>query len=120
MTTTTQDGRNPQWAAGSVPHELWEAVLHEHDLAAVQVGQLRMVLDGLHEAETLLDESADMADRERIQALAGARSARKAVNDYLDLLRGVKTNRPGPPPKPGPFHGHRTQRERRARDEAAD
>ena len=120
MTTPTGDGRNPQWAAGSVPYELWEAVLEEHDLAAVQIGQLRMVLDGLHEAETLLAESADMADRERIQSLAGARSARKAVNDFLDVLRGVKTSRPGPAPKAGPFHGHRTQRESRARDEAAN
>lgn len=120
------DGRNPQWEPGSVPVDLWEAVLaHFADageqLSGPNVGRLRLALDTLAEADELVSLARGMESaRDAIAGYAGARAARKAASDLVAELTAPEVRRgPGRPAKDGAVHGHRTQKEKQVRNEGA-
>lgn len=121
-TDTPDDGRSPAWLPDGVPLAVWQTVNDEVPLTGAQVARLRMALDTLHAAEQAEAEAADMSDRDRLAALAGARSARAAVDRLVAVLTGDASTdgKPGPARKPGPLHGHRSRAHRRARGEAVD
>lgn len=119
MSADTDDGRSPAWLADGVPLAVWETVRAEVELTGPQVARLRMALDTLHSAEQAEAEAADMSDRDRLAALAGARSARAAVDRLVAILTGDATGeaKPGPARKVGVRHGHRSLADRTARGE---
>lgn len=118
--TVPDDGRNPEWS--EVIMAVWESVMNEVPLTGPDVARLRLALDDLHDADELLTlaQSIDSA-RDVISAYAGARAARKAARELIRELTAPPKppSKPGRPPKAGPIHGHRTQRERRQRAAAA-
>lgn len=118
-TDTATDGRSPAWLPDGVPLAIWLTVLDEVELTGAQVARLRMSLDTLHAAEEAEAEAAEMSDRDRLAALAGARSARAAVDRLVAVLTGDATGeaKPGPARKSGPRLGHRSRADRAARGE---
>lgn len=117
------DGRNPDWEAGSVALDLWEAVLDHYrrqslELSGPDVGRLRLALDTLAEAAELSKLAKDLESaRDAIAAYAGARAARKAASDLVAELTGARRDpRGGHNRKEGPVHGHRTQKEKQVRN----
>jgi len=57
---------------------------NELPLTGPQVARVRLAIDTLYGAETLIATAADMSDCDRIAAVAGARAAREIVADLLD------------------------------------
>ncbi|MFF0233909.1 hypothetical protein [Micromonospora sp. NPDC005254] len=117
--TPADDGRSPAWLPDGVPLSVWETVRAEVSLSGAQIARLRMALDTLHAAEQAEAEAGQMSDRDRLAALAGARSARAAVDRLVAALTGDATTdgKPGPARKVGTLHGHRSRVERRERGE---